>query len=68
MISGCVLIPAAVLGIIMGGVVMKKLDLDMPGIAKYMLLLNLLPCIGLGAILALNCDNIALAGINTHYR
>ena len=69
LLSGAVIIPGAVIGFIVGGIVMKKLKLsdDLVKLTKFLLVLNALPMLALAALFLLGCDNISLAGINTSY-
>ena len=65
--TGAVIIPSAVFGIIVGGVLMKRLKLPMPGIAKFMLAMYTLPIIAIIILFFLGCTSVDLAGINAGY-
>jgi hypothetical protein len=62
-----VLIPAAVLGIVTGGVIMNKLNLSIIGMTKYLIFMNFIPIIALSTLFALGCDGVDIAGITTSY-
>jgi hypothetical protein len=64
---GSVIIPGAFFGIIMGGFLMKRLHLDVPGIAKMLVFTNLIPTVAVITLLFLGCQNIDLAGITSAY-
>ena len=61
------LIPAAVMGILTGGVIMNKLQPSLSGTAKVLLLLNLVPTVALATLFALGCDTINIVGVTDAY-
>ena len=61
------LIPAAVLGIISGGVVMNKLRPSLTGASKLLILLNFIPTIALATLFALGCDSVSIVGVTETY-
>lgn len=61
------LIPAAVLGIIAGGLVMNKLRLGMLGIVRFLLLMNFIPTLAMASLFAMGCSSIQLVGVTDHY-
>ena len=67
MYVGAVIIPGAVLGMITGGALMKRLQLSVAGMTKFLLVLGMLPAVLVEILLFLGCKNIDLAGITTHY-
>ena len=67
LISGAALIPAAVLGIISGGVLMKKLNLSNAGICKFLLILSFIPAVAISIMITMKCDGIEFAGVNEPY-
>lgn len=65
--TGAVIIPGAFTGMLAGGWLMKKLQLDMASSAKLLMCMSIIPAIGLVTLLFLGCQNIDLAGITSGY-
>jgi hypothetical protein len=62
-----VIIPGAVLGMVTGGAVMRRLQLSVLGMTRLLLVLGMIPAILVAVLLFLGCKNLSLAGITTGY-
>ncbi|CAG5122707.1 unnamed protein product, partial [Candidula unifasciata] len=65
--TGGIGIPGAVVGILMGGYIMKRLALSPKGAIKFVLLLNTLALCGFSFFFYMGCDNVRIAGANFPY-
>ena len=67
MLTGGTAIPGACIGIILGGVILKKLQLGPKGAVQLVLICNVL-CLGCyGLLFFLGCNNVAMAGATMPY-
>lgn len=66
-VTGAVIIPGACSGILVGGYLMKKLSLDVPGIAKLLVVMDTVPTLAILSLLFLGCHTVDLVGITSAY-
>ncbi|KAH9488977.1 Solute carrier organic anion transporter member 5A1 [Bulinus truncatus] len=65
--TGGIGIPGAVIGILMGGYILKRLALSPKGAIQFVLLLNTLALCGFSFFFFMGCDNPKIAGANFPY-
>ena len=67
MLTGGTAIPGACIGIILGGVILKKLQLGPRGALQLVLICNVLCLLCYGLLFFLGCNNVAMAGATMPY-
>ena len=67
MLTGGTAIPGACIGIILGGYILKKLQLGPRGAVQLVLVCNLLCLTAYGLLFFLGCNNVAMAGATMPY-
>lgn len=67
LLTGGIGIPGAVVGILVGGYLLKRFQLGAKGAVQLTLILNLSASTGFGLLLFLGCDNVKMAGATTPY-
>ncbi|XP_074656314.1 solute carrier organic anion transporter family member 5A1-like [Tubulanus polymorphus] len=67
LLTGLIAIPGAVVGIMIGGLVLNKFQLGPKGGIQLTLLLNVLSLMGFSVLFFLGCDNMKLAGATLPY-
>ncbi|KAK3727107.1 hypothetical protein RRG08_048210 [Elysia crispata] len=65
--TGGIGIPGAVIGILMGGYILKRLALSPKGAIQFVLLLNTAALCGFSFFFFMGCDNLKIAGANFPY-
>ena len=65
--SGVVPVPAVALGALLGGYLVKKLNLNAEGAMKLALMCSVIALVGQMALLGIGCDSAGIAGIDTTY-
>ncbi|CAL1542188.1 unnamed protein product [Lymnaea stagnalis] len=65
--TGGIGIPGAVIGILMGGYILKRMALSPKGAIQFVLLLNTLALCGFSFFFFMGCDNPRIAGANFPY-
>lgn len=66
-ILGSIAIPGACIGIFMGGVLLKKMELRPKGAVQFVLISNTICLLCYGMIFFLGCDNLKMAGTTIPY-
>ena len=67
MLTGGTAIPGACIGIILGGYILKKLQLGPRGALQLVLICNVLCLLCYGLLFFLGCNNVAMAGATMPY-
>ncbi|GFR75414.1 solute carrier organic anion transporter family member [Elysia marginata] len=65
--TGGIGIPGAVIGILMGGYILKRMQLSPKGAIQFVLLLNTAALCGFSFFFFMGCDNLKIAGANFPY-
>lgn len=65
--SGSIAIPGACIGIFMGGVILKKMELRPKGAVQFVLISNTICLVCYGLLFFLGCDNLKMAGTTIPY-
>ncbi|XP_060516350.1 solute carrier organic anion transporter family member 3A1-like isoform X2 [Cylas formicarius] len=65
--TGSIAIPGACIGIFMGGLVLKKMELRPKGAVQFVLISNTICLICYGLLFLLGCDNLKMAGTTIPY-
>ncbi|CAH1153544.1 unnamed protein product [Phaedon cochleariae] len=65
--TGSIAIPGACIGIFMGGVVLKKMELRPKGAVQFVLISNAVCLLCYGLLFFLGCDNLKMAGTTIPY-
>ncbi|CAG5133316.1 unnamed protein product, partial [Candidula unifasciata] len=67
LLTGGIAIPGAVIGILVGGYILKRMALSPKGAIQFVLLLNTLALCGFSFFFYMGCDNVKIAGANFPY-
>ncbi|XP_072402735.1 solute carrier organic anion transporter family member 3A1-like [Diabrotica undecimpunctata] len=65
--TGSIAIPGACIGIFMGGVILKKMELRPKGAVQFVLISNAICLLCYGLLFFLGCDNLKMAGTTIPY-
>ncbi|KAJ8986265.1 hypothetical protein NQ317_009975 [Molorchus minor] len=65
--TGSIAIPGACIGIFMGGVILKKMELRPKGAVQFVLISNAICLLCHGLLFFLGCDNLKMAGTTIPY-
>lgn len=65
--TGSIAIPGACIGIFMGGLVLKKMELRPKGAVQFVLISNTICLLCYGLLFFLGCDNLKMAGTTIPY-
>ncbi|XP_066155367.1 solute carrier organic anion transporter family member 3A1-like isoform X1 [Euwallacea fornicatus] len=65
--TGSIAIPGACIGIFMGGLILKKMELKPKGAVQFVLISNTICLLCYGLLFFLGCDNLKMAGTTIPY-